>query len=151
MKKIFFPGSFNPFTKGHADILRRLLNMAERVTIGLGVNPDKPFSLETAETNAGTIKAYLDREGLSARVDVVTYAGLTALEARRQGASCMARGVRNATDFDAEYALASANREAFGIETILIPADPALSFVSSSMIRDLKANGEDSLANNFTV
>lgn len=149
MKKIFFPGSFNPFTAGHADILNRLLKMADRVTVGIGVNTDKPSSAESAEKNAEEIRKYLADNKLDDRVEVITYSGLTGEKAVEAGACCMARGVRSASDFDYEYTLASANRDAFGIETILIPADPALSFVSSTIIRDLKKHGRDDIASRY--
>ena len=149
MKKIFFPGSFNPFTKGHADILNRLLCLGEEVVIGIGININKPSDTAAAEKNLVDIKDYLIKNGLQDRVGVILYSGLSAEEARKMGANCMARGVRSASDFDYEYSLASANRDAFGIETILLPADPALSFVSSTMIRDLEQHGRKDLADKY--
>lgn len=146
---IFFPGSFNPFTKGHADILMRLLKLAEKVIVGIGINPDKPSSSEQAIRNKASIEEYIEISGVTNRVKVVVYSGLTAEEALSQGATCMARGVRTASDFEFENSLACANRAAFGIETILLPADPALSFVSSSIIRDLLYHGREDIADNF--
>lgn len=146
---IFFPGSFNPFTKGHADILMRLLKLAEKVIVGIGINPEKPSSSEQAIRNKASIEEYIDNSGVTNRVKVVVYSGLTAEEALKQGATCMARGVRTASDFEFENSLACANRAAFGIETILLPADPALSFVSSSIIRDLLYHGREDIADNF--
>lgn len=147
--KVFFAGSFNPFTKGHADILKRLLKMADFAVVGVGVNIEKPESRETSGRNAEAIRRFVETEGLADRVEVVVYDGFTAEEARRHGADCMARGVRNATDFDYEYALASANRDAFGMETILLPSSPEFSFVSSTMIRDLERNGRGDLARKY--
>lgn len=149
MKKIFFPGSFNPFTKGHADILLRLLKLADFVVIGIGVNASKPHSQDEAKKNAESILSFLKDNSLIDRVSVTIYTGLTAVEAKKAGADCMARGVRSCTDFEYEYSLAAANRDAFGIETLLIPADPALSFVSSSLIRDIEAHGDSSLAKKY--
>lgn len=149
MKRIFFPGSFNPFTQGHADILRRLLMLADEVTIGIGVNIDKPASADTAKRNEAEIIDYIRAEGLEERVKVKIYTGLTAEEARECGSDCLARGVRSGADFDYEYQLAALNRDAFGIETILIPADPALSYVSSTSIRDLRAHGRDDIAERY--
>lgn len=137
MDRIFFPGSFNPFTRGHADILCRLLVMAEKVTVGIGVNIDKPEAASLSERNARAIRNYLRLNGLENRVEVVVYGGITAEEARKRGASVLARGVRSSQDFDYEYSLSAFNRDAFGIDTILIPADPALSYVSSTAVRDL--------------
>ena len=149
MKKIFFAGTFNPFTKGHADIALRILEIADKVTIGLGVNIDKPSSAKQAEENTRLIEDWAAAHGLTERVEIVTYTTLTAEEAKKRGATCLARGVRNASDFDYEYALAAFNRDAFGIDTILIPAAPEDSFISSSAIRDLQAHGRHDLAEKY--
>lgn len=146
---ILYPGSFNPFTKGHADILKRLLKIADKVIIGIGVNNEKKHSQDETDLNKAYIQDYVKKEGIGNKVDVVIYKGMTAELVKETGADCMARGVRNGTDFDYEYSLACANRDAFGIETILIPADPALSFVSSSVVRDLFANGREDVAKRF--
>lgn len=149
LNKIFFPGSFNPFTAGHADILERLLKLSEKVTVGVGVNADKPASAKDADRNAETIREYVRRKGLDRRVDVVVYSGLTAREAQLHGADCMARGVRSASDFEYEYSLAAANRDAFGMETILLPSSPSLSYISSSLLRDLINNDRTDIATKY--
>lgn len=149
MRTVFFAGSFNPFTKGHADIVKRLLKIFDRVIIGIGINAEKPASRDVAEKNAQNIINWVSGAGLKEKVDVLIYTGLTAETALNCGAICMARGVRNATDFDYEFSLASINREAFGIETILIPAKPSLSCVSSSVIRDLQNYGREDIAGNY--
>lgn len=149
--KIFFAGSFNPFTKGHADILKRLLGLADEVVVGIGMNIDKPGSRERAEQNKKEVAAYVAAESLGDRVEVMTYSGLTAQAVASTGCTCMARGVRNASDFDYEYSLAVANRDAFGIETLLIPADPSLSFISSSLVRELKHYGREDLASKYKI
>ena len=150
MRKVFFAGSFNPFTKGHADILKRLLALFDRVTVGIGCNIEKPDSTDRASENASRIEDWVRGEGLSDRVDVVTYAGLTAEEARRHGCLCLARGARPA-DFEYEWSLAALNRDAFGIDTLILPADPSAAFVSSSAIRDLKAHGRGDLAKKYEI
>lgn len=149
MKKVFFPGSFNPFTKGHADIARRLASMADSVVVGIGVNIRKPETKAEAEANAAAIRRWAKDAGLEDKIEVTVYDGLTAEEAVRHGASLIARGVRSAADFEYEFALASANRDAFGIETVLIPADPGLSFVSSTMMRDLIYHGRKDIAKKY--
>lgn len=149
MKKIFFPGSFNPFTKGHADILNRLLELGSHVTIGIGVNVSKPEARVLADRNAARIMDYVFRSGLGERVDVRVYGGLTAETAIAIGADCIARGVRTCADFEYEYQLAALNRETFGIETILLPADPQLAAVSSTAVRDLQSHGRDDIAEKF--
>lgn len=149
MNIIFFAGSFNPFTKGHADILKRLLRLADKVIVGIGANIEKPESFSLADINASAIKDFIRKENLTDRAEVAIYTGLTAEEALKRGAKCLARGVRSATDFDYEFSLASLNREAFGIETILLAADPKLSYVSSTAIRDLEKHGRNDLARKF--
>lgn len=148
--KAFFPGSFNPFTKGHADIVDRLLAMGWSVVIGIGTNPDKPESRATAEANLEKIRRIYSDSRYEGRVTVVAYEGLSAEKTADLKADCMVRGVRSATDFDYEYALASANRQAFGIETLLVPADPSLAFISSSIVRELEAHGRADIASKYT-
>lgn len=149
MKKVFFPGSFNPFTKGHADIVERMLSLADKVVIGVGVNTRKPESETVAAENMALILDLYSSAEYVDRVDVVRYSGLTMEAARDLDADCVVRGVRNASDFDYEYALAAANKKVFGIETILLPADPSLSCVSSSVVRDLLLHGREDLADEF--
>lgn len=149
MKKVFFAGSFNPFTKGHADITERLLNLFDHVIIGIGINISKPSSSEAAERNESRIKAWIKKAGLEDRCETTVYSGLTAEAAREMNACCLARGVRNSTDFNYESSLADINREAFGIDTVLIPADPSLSAISSTAIRDLEAHGRSDIAEKY--
>lgn len=149
MKTVFFPGSFNPFTKGHADIVERVLKLADHVVIGVGFNSDKPHSWKLAEEMAAHIRTLYSSTETRDRISVVCYEGLTALAARKAGADCMVRGVRNAVDFDYEYTLAAANRHTFGIETILLPADPALGYVSSTLVRDLLKYGDKGAAKDY--
>lgn len=149
MSKVFFAGSFNPFTKGHADIVKRLLRIFDAVVVGIGVNIDKKSSVEDAERSVSRIKDWAFRSGLEKVVEVKSYSGITAEAAGESGCTCMARGVRNATDFDYEFAMASANRDAFGMETILIPADPALSYISSTLLRDLENHGKERISDKY--
>lgn len=137
-RKALYPGSFNPFTTGHDNIVRRALNICDHVVIGIGRNPAKHHddSYERASEIAGI---YADEP----RVSVAVYEGLSAHFAREAGATFMVRGVRNAADFDFERTLAETNLRVFGIETLLLPAMPELAFVSSSMVRELKAFGQD--------
>lgn len=148
-RKVFFAGSFNPFTKGHADIAERLLKIFDEVVVGIGFNIDKPSSKEKAERNAMNIREWARRSGFEERIETVVYDGLTAEEAKKRKACCVARGVRNATDFEYENALAAINRDAFGMETLLIPADPSLAYISSTFIRDLETHGRKDIAEKY--
>lgn len=146
MGKAFFPGSFNPFTIGHADIVERALKMSDSVTIGIGYNVKKASSAENARLRMETIaRLYEDDD----RVEVVTYSGLTVEAVRKFGADFMVRGVRNAEDFQYEFNLAAVNKNISGIDTFLIPTSPSLSFVSSSMVNELLENGAEEEAKKF--
>ena len=138
-RRFLFPGSFNPFTKGHYDIAKRALALCDQLIIGVGVNIDKEQSSETKE-RVTAIHAIFATEP---RVLVAEYSGLTAQLARELGISAIVRGVRDCADFEKERNLADANRELFGIETILLPSQPRLSWLSSSAVRELDRFGYD--------
>lgn len=137
----FFPGSFNPFTAGHLDILCRTLRIFSHVVIGIGYNEHK--------TEAGDINTRLSSlkslfEGYGQIVTVTAYSGLTVDAAKKAGASCMVRGYRNATDAEYERTLADINRiVAPDVDTILFGARPELAAISSSAVRELEHNGYD--------
>lgn len=140
MSVSFFPGSFNPFTVGHADIVERALEFSEKIIIGVGFNVNKPENSVSAESRATRIRQIYSA---NRRVEVVTYTGLTVEAVRRFGADVIIRGVRNTEDFIFEYNQAAVNKNISGIQTLFIPTDPSLSFVSSSMIRELIENGAE--------
>lgn len=137
-KTALFAGSFNPFTLGHKSIADRTLKFCDRLVIGFGTNPDKHDSDVVARI-ADVKRIYADDQ----RVSVVQYVGLTVDFARECGADFMVRGVRSVADFEFERNLADINLRISGIETLLLTALPELSYVSSSMVRELKANGVD--------
>lgn len=140
MKTLFFAGSFDPFTIGHADIVKRALQLADRVIIGLGYNCHKATGHESLEKRIETIERLYAAD---ARVTVVSYSGLTATAANELGATAILRGVRDTRDFEYERTIADVNRRMFCLETILLFADPALASVSSSMVNELLSNGCD--------
>ncbi len=137
-RKVLFAGTFNPFTIGHKSIVDRLLAMGESVVIGIGHNPDKP-DMDLERRLAEIREVYSDQP----RVEVAKYSGLTVDFARACGADYMVRGVRNSADFEYERNLAEINLRISGVETLLMPSLPELGFVSSSMVRELQANGRD--------
>ena len=135
MKKIaLFPGSFDPFTAGHLNILKRALTMFDNVVVAVGVNPDKPGFYDN-DTRVDIIKqATKGLEGVS----VITYAGLTIDICRSLGIKHVVRGVRNMLDFETERSIADANRRlAPEIETIIIPTAQEFAHISSSAVRDI--------------
>ena len=137
--KAFYAGSFDPFTIGHLSIAVRALDMFGELIIGIGYNESKhnKHSIEERLRNISKIFAGNDS------VIVFAYDGLTAEVAKENGAGVLVRGVRNGTDFDKEKELADINLEVFGVPTVMIPATPGLSYVSSSMVRELSHFGKD--------
>ena len=134
-----FTGSFDPYTIGHDDILRRVLPLFDHIVIGIGVNERKSY-MQSAEERMKTIKAiYADEP----KVEVKTYNDLTIDFARRENASYIIKGVRSVKDFEYERDQADINRQLSGIETLLLYADPRYSAVSSSMVRELIHFGQD--------
>ncbi len=126
-----FVGSFDPFHRGHADIIERSLKLFDHVVVGIGINPDKHYR-QTAEERRHAIACHYAHEP---RVSVVKYDDMTVDLARRVGATCIVKGVRNAADYEYESRQASYNRQASGIETILLPATPELADISSTKIK----------------
>ena len=139
MKTVLFPGSFNPFTRGHANLVERALQLFDEVVIAVGINEEKAESSSTEE-RVGTIRnLYKD----NARVRVESYTGLTADFARSIGAKAILRGVRTMKDFEYEMQMADVNRKLTGIDTLCLFADPNLAAISSSLVRELAHFGKD--------
>ncbi len=139
MKTAIFPGSFDPFTIGHADVVDRILPLFDKVVIAFGVNTQKTpyFPLEER------MEAVRRRYAGDSRVEVVGYTDLTADLAARYGAKYVVRGVRSVADFEYERTIADANRMIAGLETVFIIADPHVAHISSSLVRELKTFGRD--------
>ena len=138
-----FPGSFDPFTAGHLNILRRALTMFDKVVVAVGVNQDKRgfYSNSVKKDIIRQATAGLDN------IEIVEYDGLTIDLCRNLGIRHIVRGVRNMLDFENERAIADANRRlAPEIETIIIPTAQEFAHISSSAVRDiLRHNGDTSL------
>ena len=132
MRKALFPGSFDPFTSGHLNILTRALTMFDEVVVAVGVNQDKRGFFRVDQRLDIIAQATRGMEGVS----VIQYDGLTVDICREMGIRHIVRGVRNMTDFDNEQAIADANRHlAPEIETIIIPTSQEYSHISSSAVR----------------
>lgn len=138
MKKALFPGSFNPFTRGHQSIVERGLRLFDHIVVGVGRNVSKPH--DDAEARAQDVAALYAGEP---RVSVRVYDTLTADFARQIGAGFLLRGVRTLADFDYELQMADANRLLGGIETVVLFADADKVEVSSSLVRELRSFGKD--------
>ena len=140
MKIALFPGSFDPVTKAHVDILRRSIGLFDKVVIGIGLNSTKPAFLDI-ETRKKMLKAVFADE---ARVEVDTYEGLTVEYCKKIGASYMIRGIRTVSDFEYEKAIAQMNHALVPeIESIFIVSKPGYSSISSTIVRDILRNNGD--------
>ena len=132
-------GSFDPYTIGHHDILKRALPLFDQVVVGVGVNEHKQCMCSAQERVERIAALYAD----DPRVRVEQYSGLTVDFARRHGAGFIIKGVRSIKDFEYEREQADVNRQISGIDTLLLMAAPALASVSSSVVRELIHYGKD--------
>lgn len=142
-RKALFPGSFDPFTAGHLDILKRALTMFDEVVVAIGINIDKRGFFSTEKKMEIIRQATAGLEGVS----VIRYDNLTVDTCRELGIRHIVRGVRNMIDFETERSIADANRKlAPEIETIIIPTAQEFAHISSTAVRDLiKHHGDTSL------
>lgn len=140
MKTILYPGSFDPVTYGHLDIIMRCAAVFDRVIVAVMVNTAKQ-GLFAPEERADLIRAAT--AGFH-NVEVMCHSGLLVDLARREGATLVVKGVRGAADTDSEMAQARANQAMLpGLETLLMPASPAYEHVSSSIVREIARFGGD--------
>ena len=139
MKTGLFAGTFDPFTIGHASVVRRALLLFDRVVVGVGVN-DAKHPEASAEQRVEAIRQLYAGDD---RVEVVAYSGLTVDLARECGATFIVKGVRSVRDYENEREQADVNRRLSGIDTVLLLAEPGLESVSSSTVRSLRSFGRD--------
>lgn len=136
---ILFPGSFDPFTLGHADLVKRALRLFDQVVVAVGVNELKPGWIPVAQ-RVEALKDFYKEEPC---VHVDQYTGLTIDFATSIGATAILRGLRSVKDYEYELQMADVNRQLSGIETVILFADPELAAISSSVVRELAAFGHD--------
>lgn len=140
MKTALFPGSFDPITKAHVDILKRSLPLFDKIYVGIGVNSTKQ-SLLSPEKRLEMIQAVFKDEP---KLEMVTYEGLTVNFCQKIGASHMIRGIRTVSDFEYEKAIAQMNHALIPeIESIFIVSKPGYSSISSTIVRDILRYGGD--------
>lgn len=134
-----YPGSFDPFTLGHADILEKALPVFCRIHVAVGYNESKTGWIPVEERVRAIAELYKDNP----RVVVGSYSCLTADYAAQVGARYILRGVRSVKDYEYELQMADVNRRLSGVETFFLPASPDLACISSSMVRELAHFGKD--------
>ena len=140
MKIALFPGSFDPVTKAHVDILKRALPLFDKVVIGIGLNSTKAAYL-TLEKRKEMLRAIFADEP---KVEVQTYEGLTVVFCKKIQSNYMIRGIRTVSDFEYEKAIAQMNHALEPeIESIFIVSKPGYSSISSTIVRDIMRNNGD--------
>lgn len=133
-----FAGSFDPFTKGHEDIVRRAIPLFDKIIIALGANSSKTRTFELANMLSNIAHVFES----DTNVEVSVFHGLTARFAQQNQAKFLLRGLRNTTDFEYENTIAHANTHVLpGLETVFLITNPALAMISSTIVRDLYRHG----------
>ena len=139
MKKAIFPGSFDPITNGHYDIIKRGVSLFDEIIIAIGVNAEKKYMFSLEERKK-FIEETFKKEP---KVSVITYEGLTIELCEKLKADFILRGLRNPADFEFEKAIAHTNRTLSKIETVFLLTAAKTSFISSSIVRDvIRNNGQ---------
>jgi pantetheine-phosphate adenylyltransferase len=139
MKKAVFPGSFDPITLGHVDIIERGVHLFDELIIAIGINADKKYMF-SLEERTQFIKETFKHEP---KIKVVTYQGLTVNFCKEQNANFILRGLRNPADFEFEKAIAHTNRKLSEIDTVFLLTSSGKSYISSSIVRDVIRNNGD--------
>lgn len=133
MRKAIFPGSFDPITLGHEDIIRRGITLFDEIVIAIGVNAEKKYMFSIEERKKFVEETFKDEP----KISIVTYEGLTIDLCKKINANFILRGLRNPADFEFEKAIAHANRRMSKIETVFLLTAAKTSFISSSIVRDV--------------
>ena len=139
MKKAVFPGSFDPITLGHVDLIYRGLEIFDEIIIAIGVNADKK-QLFSLEDKIQQIKNTFKNEP---RIKVTSYKGLTVDFCKSINSKYILRGLRNSSDFNYEQSIAQTNSSLSSIESVFLISSPQLTHISSTIVRDVIRNGGD--------
>ncbi|NND53146.1 MAG: pantetheine-phosphate adenylyltransferase [Flavobacteriaceae bacterium] len=139
MKKAIFPGSFDPLTLGHYDIIKRGVKLFDEIIVAIGINSAKKYMFTLEERKQFIEDAFKDEPGIS----VMVYEGLTVDFCRDIGVDFILRGLRNPADFEFEKAIAHTNRDLAPVETVFLLTSAGTSYISSSIVREVISNNGD--------
>ncbi len=139
MKRAVFPGSFDPLTLGHTDIIDRALPLFDEIIIAIGTNSTKKYMFSLEQRKEFINKTY---SGIS-KIKIDTYEGLTIDYCKKNDIDFILRGLRNPADFEFEKAIAQTNRKMSKIETVFLLTSADTSYISSSIVRDILKNKGD--------
>ena len=139
MKRAVFPGSFDPITLGHLDIVERSIPLFDEIIIGVGSNSEKKYMFPLSKRMAFIEETFSEYKSIS----VAKYQGLTIEFCKKVQANFIIRGLRNPADFEFEKAIAHTNRKLSGIETVFLLTSAKTSFISSSIVREIISNRGD--------
>lgn len=139
MKRAVFPGSFDPITLGHLDIIERSIPLFDEIIIGVGTNSEKKHMFSLEKRMFFIESTFSDYKSIS----VIQYEGLTIEFCKKIQADLIIRGLRNPADFDFEKAIAQTNKALSGIETVFLVTAANTSFISSSIVREIISNNGD--------
>ena len=139
MRRAVFPGSFDPITNGHFDIIKRGVSLFDEVIVAIGVNAEKKYMFSIEDRKKFIEEAFANEP----KVKVITYTGLTIDLCAKMDIQFILRGLRNPADFEFEKAIAHTNRDLSKIETVFLLTAASTSYISSSIVRDVLRNGGD--------
>lgn len=139
MRKAVFPGSFDPITLGHVDIIKRAIPLFDEIIIAIGVNASKKYMYSLEDRISFIEDTFKDIKS----INVASYEGLTAKFCKDNGAKFIIRGLRNTTDFNYEQPVAQTNFKLMDVESIFLLSSPEVSNISSSIVRDVLRNDGD--------
>lgn len=139
MKRAVFPGSFDPITNGHLDIIERGLTLFDEIILAIGVNANKKYMFSLEQRKTFLQETFKDEP----KIIVDTFAGLTVDYCKKNNAEFILRGLRNPADFEFEKAIAHTNRRLESIETVFLLTSSGKSYISSSIVRDVIRNNGD--------
>lgn len=139
MRRAIFPGSFDPITLGHFDIIERGVTLFDELIIAIGINADKKYMFSLEERKRFIEETFKHQP----KIKVVTYQGLTVNFCKEIEADFILRGLRNPADFEFEKAIAHTNRKLSEIETVFLLTSSGKSYISSSIVRDVIRNNGD--------